>query len=64
MKNRGNRPFFKEKMRTDGHSIRQVFDDKKTKFSHFSYKNVPLFLKYFYIVNSVIRGRHALAYHS
>ncbi|MGK8252665.1 hypothetical protein [Moraxella lacunata] len=28
--------------------------------SHFSCKNISLFLKYFYIVNSVIKGRHTL----
>ncbi|STY93137.1 Uncharacterised protein [Moraxella equi] len=32
----------------------------KTRFSHFHAKTISLFLKYFYIVNSVIKGRHAL----
>ncbi|WP_264677184.1 hypothetical protein [Moraxella bovis] len=29
MKNRGNRPFFKEKVKFDSYSIKRSFDDEK-----------------------------------
>ena len=34
-----NFTFFKEKAKFDSRSIKRAFDDKKTKFSHFSCKN-------------------------
>ncbi|WP_029103946.1 hypothetical protein [Moraxella caprae] len=41
MKNEKNRPFFKEKMQADSHSIRQVFDAEKPDLAIFSCKNRP-----------------------
>jgi len=40
MKNRGNRPFFKEKTQADSHSIRQVFDDGKPDLAIFHAKTL------------------------
>ena len=60
MKNEKNRTFFKEKMQADSYSIRQVFDDEKQDLAIFHAKTISLFLKHFYIVNSVIKVQHAL----
>ncbi|WP_258556965.1 hypothetical protein [Moraxella lacunata] len=38
MKNEKNRPFFKEKMQADSHSIRQVFDAEKPDLAIFHAK--------------------------
>ncbi|OPH33465.1 hypothetical protein [Moraxella lacunata] len=38
MKNRGNRPFFKEKVKFDSHSIKRTFDDEKQDLAIFHAK--------------------------
>ena len=60
MKITKNRTFFKEKAKFDGHSIKRAFDFEPQDLAIFHAKTIILFLKYFYIVNSVIKGRHAL----
>lgn len=60
MKNEKNRTFFKEKAKFDSRSIKRAFDEEKQDLAIFHAKTISLFLKYFYIVNSVIKGRHAL----
>ncbi|WP_169838808.1 hypothetical protein [Moraxella lacunata] len=46
MKNEKNRPFFKEKVKLDSRSIKQVFDDEKQDLTIFHAKTINLFLKY------------------
>ena len=60
MKITKNRTFFKEKAKFDGRSIKRAFDFEPQDLAIFHTKTIGLFLKYFYIVNSVIKGRHAL----
>ncbi|OBX61015.1 hypothetical protein A9Z63_08530 [Moraxella lacunata] len=60
MKITKNRTFFKEKVKFDSRSIKQVFDFEPQDLAIFHAKTISLFLKYSYIVNSVIKGRHAL----
>ncbi|UYZ81041.1 hypothetical protein LP123_13580 [Moraxella bovis] len=47
MKNRGDRPFFKEKVKSDSRSIKRAFDDEKPDLAIFHAKTDSLFLKYF-----------------
>ena len=60
LKKQGNRTFFKEKAKFDGRSIKRAFDFEPQDLAIFHAKMISLFLKYFYIVNIVIKGRHAL----
>ena len=47
-------------MKFDSRSIKQVFDFEPRDLAIFHAKTISLFLKYFYIINSVIKSRHAL----
>ena len=47
-------------MKFDGRSIKRAFDFEPQDLAIFHAKTISLFLKYFYIINSVIMGRHAL----
>ena len=47
-------------MKFDSRSIKQVFDFEPQDLAIFHAKTISLFLKYFYIINSVIKSRHAL----
>ena len=60
MKITNNRTFFKETVQFAGHSIKRDFDFEPQDLAIFHAKTISLFLKYYYIVNSVIKGRHAL----
>jgi len=60
MKITKNRTFFKEKAKFDVHYIKGVLVGEPQDLAIFHAKTISLFLKYFYIINSVIKSRHAL----
>ena len=52
-----NCTFFKEKAKFDSRSIKRAFDFEPQDLAIFHAKMISLFLKYFYIVNIVIKGQ-------
>ncbi|MGK8253454.1 Uncharacterised protein [Moraxella lacunata] len=51
---------FQGKSSFDSRSIKRAFDFESQDLAIFHAKTISLSLKYFYIANSVIKGRHAL----